>query len=190
MIPTPSPFTVYIDSAESHPYTFEGIAADSVQTRRKHADPILTVPHEFRCLGRHPNSLGDYSAEGLIEIAHVERKSKEDYWGTLLGWTTGYEADRELPGRRERFTKELENLSSIPCPLVVVEASFGECLATCPQWGKKPAGENAKHLNRKTLSLQCEYRVPFLFCDSRRLAEVVTYRHLTTAWRLLQEGRL
>jgi hypothetical protein len=180
-----SPFTVLIDSAESQPFTFDGINADSDQKFRP-----INVRKKWQALGRYPKGMGDYSADSLLGIAHVERKSKEDYWGTLLGWQTDYEQERGLPGRRNRFSNEFANLAEIPCPLVVVEATLHECLETCPQWGKKPAGENAKHINRKTLSLIAEFRVPILFCKSRRHAELTTYRWLTTAYRLLQEGRL
>lgn len=183
--PVDSPFVVLIDSAESQPFTFQGLHADSDQKYRP-----INVRQKWQSLGRHPKGMGDYSADCLVGIAHVERKSKEDFWGTLLGWTTKYEEEKDLTGRRDRFSCEVANLAEIPCPLIVVEASLAECLATCPSWGKKPAGENAKHVNRKLLSLMAEFRVPILFCDNRRLAEVETYRWLTTAHRLQQEGRL
>ena len=64
----------------------------------------------------------------------------EDCWGTLLGWPTGWEADRGLPGRRERFEKELDNLNRVDAAFIIVEANFGDCISKCPQWGVKASG--------------------------------------------------
>ena len=183
--PIDSPFVVYIDSAESNPFTFSGIRADSDKQNRP-----INVRTAHRSLGRHPHSLGDYTADCLVGIAHVERKSMEDYWSTLLGWQTKYEAERNLVGHRDRFVKEIANLAALPAPLVFVEAPEHECRELCPSWGSKPRRENAKHLSRKLMSLLMEYRVPFVFEKNRRAAEVRTYRWLATAHRLLKEGRL
>ena len=133
------PFTIYVDSAECHPYEFKGIRDDAV-----HDYALLTTQIVRASLGRHPNSFGDYTLEGGVGRCCIERKSMEDCWGTLLGWPTGWEVDRGLPGRRDRFEKELDNLNRVDAALIIVEANFGDCISKCPQWGVKPAEENAK----------------------------------------------
>lgn len=204
--PVKSPLVVLIDSAESQPFTFQGLRADAKQGSRP---LIVSTRHE--CLGRHPHSLGDYTAEGLVGIAHVERKSREDCQGTVLGWETPSERAKELKrameaqanesqahepvagktatGRRDRFEKELSNLAKIAYGVVIVEASFGECLATMPQWGKKSRETNAKIFARSVSAYMQDYKVPWMFCDSRRQAEVMTFRFLERAHRKMKEGQ-
>ena len=172
------PFSIIIDTAEQLPYSFRGIRADANQKRR-----LFRVPIQRMSLGRGEYSLGDYSITGGIGIVHVERKSMEDAWGTLLGWPTGIERDRNLDGRRVRFEKELSNLTKIDSALIVVEATLGECLANMPQWGKKPAEENAKIFYRTVISYQQRFpTVQWAFCDSRRLAEITTFRWFWRYW--------
>jgi hypothetical protein len=108
----------------------------------------------------------------------------QDAWGTLLGWPTGWETDRCMPGRRERFERELENLNDADCSLIVVEANLGECISKCPQWGVKTAETNAKIFYRTVISYQQRFRnVQWHFCDTRRLAEVTTFRWMYRYWR-------
>ena len=158
------PFTVLIDSAEQQPFTFQGFRADSELKGRP-----LIVPVERRALGRHPDSLGDYSLSGGEGRCHVERKSMADAHSTILGFGDGH---------RARFEKELENLSKIEAGLVVVECSLSELLANAPQYGKRTRQQNAKALHRSVIAFVQDYRTPWQFCDGRRLAEQTCFRWL------------
>lgn len=179
------PFTILIDTAESDPFWFKGIKADANQK-----DATFVTRCRRENLGRFPYSLGDYSIEGAFGFCAIERKSMEDAWGTLLGWPTGYEQDRGLPGRRIRFEVELENLNRIDCALVVVEASFGRCLDEIPQWGVKPAKTNRKIFFRTVLSYQQRFpRVQWIFCDTRRLAEITAFRWMYRYWKKNLKGQ-
>jgi len=171
------PFTVLVDTAETAPYTFQGLRG-----RYKDKYQPLHVETKWQCLGRVPDSLGDYSIEGMVGRVHVERKSLEDVQSTVLGWTTKYERDEGLPGRRDKFKKELENLEKIEAPLVVIEATLEECLETMPQWGKKTSKLNAEGFNQSILAFLQDYKVNLLFAGSRRLAEVCTFRFLERFW--------
>lgn len=188
------PFTVLIDSAESQPFTFQGLRADADR-----GDLPLYVPYEFANLGRHPRSLGDYSIAGLVGHVAVERKSLEDAWSTILGWTTDYQVERGINGRRERFKRELQNLAAIPAGIVVVEAPLERCILRMPgcdgldynedsyegsneQRGKHTVRENRKIFFRSVVSWQERYRVNWFFCGSRRAAEVFAFRYLEKAW--------
>lgn len=178
------PFTILIDSAESQPFTFQCLHGDADQQNRP-----LIVPTKFVSLGRYPDSQGDYSLAGCTGRVAVERKSMEDAWSTVLGWETDYQTERELPGRRQRFEKELENLAKLEAAMIVVEATFDDCLRLIPQWGTKPAKVNAKIFLRSVLAYMQDYKVPWLFCDGRRLAEVTAYRYLERFWRKDLERR-
>jgi hypothetical protein len=170
-----SPFSVVIDTAEQEPFTFCGLKTDATGGSRP-----LIVPTDRRELGRHPHSLGDYSLDTGIGRCHVERKSMDDAHGTILGFADG---------RRERFEQELANLAGIEAGLVVVECSFAELVNRAPCWGKRTAAQNAKALHRSVLAFQQDYRVAWAFCDSRRMAEVHTYRWLERWHRKQFEAR-
>lgn len=158
------PFVVVIDTAEQHPFTFQGMRTDSDSGYRP-----LIVPTERRALGRHPDSLGDYAPDCGIGRCHVERKSLEDLQGTILGFNGG---------RRDRFETELANLASMEQSLVIVEASLENVIARAPAT-KRPASLNAKILQRSIIALQQDYRgVQWMFAGDRRLAEQFTFRFI------------
>jgi DNA excision repair protein ERCC-4 len=164
------PFTIVIDSQEKHPFTFTDLSADSDREHRP-----LIVPTIWRSLG---TAMGDYSIDGYEDRCAIERKSLEDAHGTFLGWGE----------RRARFEREIANLSQMECAAVVVESSFLEMVQRAPSRGKKSAQENAKILLRQVLAWQQDYRVPWVFCDGRRLAEIATFRILERFWRKNHEA--
>ena len=166
------PFTVLIDTAEQSPFTFQNLRADAADGNRP-----LIVPVRCQSLGRHPDSLGDYSLDstiGGLGRCHVERKSMADAHSTFLGWTR----KGEDTGRRERFERELELLSEMESGLVLVECSFTQLIAAAPQYGVRTAAQNAKALHRSVLSWMRRYRVQWLFADDRRVAERTAFHWL------------
>lgn len=175
--PIVCPFTILVDSAESQPFTFQGLRADADKNNWP-----LQVNWRYSSLGRHPHSLGDYTVEGSGRHVAIERKSLEDVQGTVLGWSTSSQCEENLPGRRERFKDELQNLSQLDAAIVVVEATLGDCLRLMPSWGKKSAEVNRKIFFRSVLAFQQDYKVPWCFCDSRRLAEIAAFRFLERFW--------
>jgi hypothetical protein len=180
MEPFVAPFTVLVDTAESQPFTFDGLKADADKDYRP-----LVVRTKFQCLGRYPHSRGDYSLEGLEEFVGIERKSLEDIQGTVLGWPSKLDQEKGLDGRQERFKKELENLTKLTIGAVVIEAHRIDCCAAMPEHGKKSIAENRKLFNRITLGMQLDFRVPWYWCDGRFDAECTTYRLLARAYRKL-----
>lgn len=161
-------FTIIIDSAEQHAFTFTGLREDAA----KDYAPIV-VPTIRQSLGRYPNSLGDYSLVGGIGRCHIERKSMDDAHSTILGFNDGH---------RVRFESELANLSKIESAAVVVECSLEDLLKNAPQYGVKTPQQNAKTLFRSILAYQNDYKVPWIFADDRRLAEQATYWWLHRWW--------
>lgn len=170
--PVVRPYTILIDAQEKHPWTFQGICADADQGYRP-----IQVATEVASLGK---GRGDYTIRDdksevpLQQKISLERKSLDDFHGTLLGWNDN---------RRARFERELETLSEYEFAAVIVEASLIDCLMTAPEWGKKTAADNAKILHRTVLSWQRRYPVHWIFCNSRREAEITAFRHLDGFWK-------
>lgn len=162
------PYTILIDSQEKQPFTFRGLLDVG--------DVPLIVPTEWRSLGE---GWGDYSIDGYEGLAHIERKSPSDACGTILGWGE----------RRERFEFELNRLAGIDCAAVVIECTLSTLLGHVQARGKKSVDENRKILFRQVLAWQQDYRVPWLFADSRRMAEVATFRILDRYWRKQQKSK-
>lgn len=171
--PATCPFTILVDSQEKAPWTFASIRARSFidAKRRMYAEiPTTTL---YLGVGQ-----GDYSIEGLRGRIAIERKSLEDCHGTLLGWKQ----------RRDRFQRELANLADMDAAAVIVEASLGQVLAAAPERGEKSAAENRNALLGTILSWQEEYRVPWIFADDRRLAEIAAFRILEKFWYEQKHG--
>lgn len=177
------PWRVVIDTAEQQPFTFANIKADAAKAGR-----IIAVETVRRCLGRYPDSFGDYSLEsdGWVGYAcdgcFVERKSLEDCQSTLLGFADGH---------RDRFESELANLAGViragGAALVVVECDLCELLASVPPGTTKRPAVVAKSLHRSVVSMWREYGVPWAFCSGRRLAEITTFRFLESFWKHREE---
>lgn len=166
-------FEIVIDTAEQEPFAFSGIKSDADRGKRN-----LIVPTVRECLGRHPNSLGDYTIRGCgvdgFGRCHIERKSKKDGQSTILGFAGG---------ARDRFESELSNLAECPAPLVLIECPIEEFLGDAPSYGVRTKEENARTLFRSAIALQMRYRVQWIFAPSRRAAEVTAFRWLEKWWR-------
>lgn len=186
-----TPFTVLVDRQEKAPWSFAGLRARSfIDPEQREYVPNIIV----RWLGI---GLGDYSIDGYEGRVAIERKSPEDFAGTLLGWerqidTAAARAEwdtRNSVHRRKRFKAELAKLAGMESAAVVIEASLGDCLANAPQWGKRTASENAKYLHATAIAWQQEFRVPWIFCDDRRLAELTAFRLLEKFWERTAKER-
>lgn len=159
------------------PFSFTGIKASA-----KHGYRPLMVATKWQSLGRFPESYGDYSIEGYAGQVGIERKSMEDVQSTILGWKSKYEKDKGLPGRRERFKRELQNLANMKRGLVVVECSVNDCLRFMPSWGKRTSAQNASYFFKALASWTSEFGPIFQFLDNRRMAEMFTFRTLQKFW--------
>lgn len=183
--PLPLPFTILIDTAEGQPLNFTGFRGDAKEKYRP-----LVPKTKWKALGRHPDSRGDYSIEGLEHYVGIERKSLVDAQATILGFSKARDGEYERDtGRRDRFEKELENLANLHYAAVIVEATVEQVVELAPEWGKKPRHHNAKILHRSILAYQQDFRVPWHFCDGRRRAELTCLRVLQRAYRKLVTER-
>jgi ERCC4-type nuclease len=108
-----TPYTIIVDSREQSPYSFKGFKCDAAKKGR----PLLV------CTEVAGLKSGDYSLKGFEDRIAVERKSLQDFYGTL--------------GQgRERFERELVRLSVMDFAAVVVEADWPTILSrTCGDCG-------------------------------------------------------
>lgn len=151
-------FTVLIDAQEKQPWTFQGF-------------PTI-VPIKYQSLGP---SHGDYTIAGYERSVHIERKSKADAQGTFTA-----PPDTE---RGERWRATLNFLAEIPCGAVVIECTMGEMLADIESRGKRSVATLRKVMHRQVLAWQCDFALPFIFCDHRRLAEASALQIMRRHWR-------
>jgi DNA excision repair protein ERCC-4 len=143
---------VLVDTREQLAYRFAGIKADkaegggrmSVRTRRQKIDA------------------GDYSLCGFADRVAVERKSKDDLFGTL--------------GKgRGRFERELSRLNLLDYAAVVVEADWAEVVNDPPSRSQI----TPKNVFRSVVSWQQRFPwVHWWFVPGRGMAEATTFRIL------------
>jgi len=124
---------VVVDSREKDPYTFDPARVEVVR---------CALP------------AGDYSLLGLEDKVSIERKSLEDFVGTVI---------RE----RERFRNELLKLREYEYACVVVEANLADILS-----GNYRSGAHPKAILGSALSLIVDYRIPVFFCGNRQAARL------------------
>lgn len=176
-----TPFTILIDKAEKAPWTFAGIRA------RSFVDKEMRVYHpqiDRRYLGI---GMGDYTLEGFEGRVGIERKSMADFQATLLGWPVDAESAaaegkvREV-NRRGRFKSELRKLAAMECRAVIVEATLGECIDECVQWGVYTADQNRKLLYSTFLAWSQQFRVPWYFLRDKEEAAQTAFRIMEKFW--------
>lgn len=165
-----STFVVLIDSKEQQPFTFEGTRTDSDQGCKP-----LIVQKLIKDLGANH---GDYSLDGYERAVHIERKGPGDAVSTFLA-----APDTE---RGINWRKTLNFLAEIPTAAVVIECTRGQMLSLVESRGKRSKAALVKTLFRQVLAWEDDYRIPFIFCDDRRMAEMATlallrrfYKHET-----------
>lgn len=167
-----SPFTILIDTQEQIPWTFHGLRSH----RRGKRLPLI-VPTIKQKLGKFH---GDYTIQGLEEMVSIERKAPDDARSSLLDY-------RE---KRENLRETLRCLTGMRYAAIVIECTFGQLLGGVEARGRKTEEEIARTLYQTVIAWQQDLRVPWLFCDSRRLAEVTAYRILERAFRKLTKPKI
>jgi ERCC4-type nuclease len=136
-------FTIVVDTRENHPYKFQAFN-----------NPIV----------RKALKTGDYSILGLEDKVSVERKSKDDIYGSL--------------GRsRKRFERMVTRLSKFDYGAIVIEASTKDILIP-----PERSMMNPKSVILSLISWSIRYKVFVYFASGRRHAEILTYRILEKYW--------
>lgn len=109
-------------------------------------------------------SSGDYSVAGLEEVVAIERKSLDDFVGSI---STG----------RERFLREIVRLRQYEYKAVVVEATLQDVAAHCYRSQMHPSA-----VIGTAVSLSVDYGVPVLWLESREYASRYVERTLRRIW--------
>lgn len=126
-----APVTVIVDTREQEGYGF---------------NPQLVTPV------RRALPAGDYSVAGLERDVAVERKTLDDFVGTVMH-------------ARDRFYRELRRLENYRRACVVVEADLGDVLA------RRYRGEAHPHaVFGSALAITVDFGIPVFFCTNRQLA--------------------
>lgn len=134
-------FVIAIDTREQKPYKFD------------HPSVVTSL------------KTGDYSIVGFENKICVERKSKQDAYGTI-------------GNGRARFERELKRMVWFDYAAIVIECSLKNFLT--------PPVYSALHPNSAINSLvswSIRYGVHVFFCHNRRYASALTFRILEKYWR-------
>lgn len=137
-------FTVVIDSREQKPYQFERMAVKALDA-------------------------GDYSIQGLEDKVAIERKTKQDAYGSL-------------GSGRARFERELQRLAKLDYAAVVIESTL-ENFLNAPAYTQM----NPKAAANSLVAWAVKYRVCVFFAGDRRHAQALTYRLLEKYWKYNRE---
>lgn len=104
---------------------------------------------------------GDYSIKGWETSFAIERKSLQDFAGTMMG---GYEAHSEKP--KKRFNRMLERMRHYDLAAVIVTATAEEVLSFHHHCGMDAHGA----LWGFALSIFATYGVPVFFLNDEKTA--------------------
>ena len=137
-----APVTFIVDTREQEPYGF---------------NPRLVTPV------RRALPAGDYSVAGLEHTVAVERKTLDDFVGTVMH-------------ARVRFYRELRRLESYARACIVVEADISDILASRYRGDAHPAAVLAG-----ALAITVDFGVPVFFCSNRQIACRFTEGYLLRA---------
>lgn len=125
------PVGIVVDSREQEPYSFN----PELVTAIRRALPA-----------------GDYSIVGLEHTVAVERKTLDDFVGTVIR-------------SRPRFYRELRRLGSYVRACVVVEANLADVIG-----GKYRGDANPQAVLGSALAIAVDFGVPVYFCSNRQIA--------------------
>jgi ERCC4-type nuclease len=126
-----APVTIIVDSREKEAYGF---------------DPMRV------CAVRRALPAGDYSVLGLENLVAVERKTIDDFVGTVIR-------------ARGRFYRELQRLERYARACVVVEADLEDVIQ-----GRYRGDAHPHSILGSALAISVDFGIPVFFCSNRQLA--------------------
>jgi ERCC4-type nuclease len=126
-----APVPIIIDTREQEPYCF---------------DRNLVVPV------RRALPAGDYSVVGMESVVAVERKTVDDFVGTVIH-------------ARDRFHRELARLGQYRRACVVVEGTLADLLI-----GKYTSRAHPESVFGSALAITVDYGIPVFYCSNRQAA--------------------
>ena len=141
------PIPIIVDTREQQPYTF---------------DPVRFAVQ--RCA----LPAGDYSLAGLELEVSIERKSLNDFVGTVIGdW--------------ERFRAELQKLQGFDFAAVAVEASPQDVMDQRYTSRAAPAS-----VLGRAISIHADFGIPVVWLGNRQIAKFWTEKTLERLWERMK----
>lgn len=156
------PFTVLIDTREQLPWSFTGFTGANREWIVKTQSATLDT--------------GDYTISGFEDRLAIERKSGDDFLGSI-------------GGGHERFRREHERMYEIAImggfACVIIESSLDRLIAELadPTSGRRMVSETILGI---VASWSQKYGVHFLFAGDRRTAESLALRVMMKFWEQRQ----
>jgi ERCC4-type nuclease len=133
-------FDIVVDTREQRPYKFKDAVTKTLKT-------------------------GDYSILGMENKIAVERKSKQDIYGSM--------------GKaRVRFKREIERLSKYDYSAIVIESDLKHLLIA-PAFSHM----NPRSVVNSLISWSIKYGIFVYFASDRKHARGLTYRILEKYWK-------
>lgn len=148
------PFTVLVDTREQHPWTFAGFSgANREWIVKTHRMTLQT---------------GDYSISGFEDKLTIERKSSEDFLGSI-------------GGGHDRFRREHERMGEFLHAAVIVETSMDRLIAELsdPTSGRRMSPSTVFGI---VASWTQRYGVHYHFAGDRRTAEGLALYVMLKFW--------
>lgn len=144
------PFRILVDTREQNPWRFTKIQGSKI-----HRGKPLNVQIQKATV-----RIGDYQIEGISTLA-VERKSVDDFYKSIVH-------------ERENFIGRLINMSSgLKHAFIVVEGEWRDIR----EYVEIRTRGDFKSLHSTIIAWKLRYpTIQWHFCDSRRMAEVATFR--------------
>ena len=179
--PAVCPFTILIDQREGAPYHFTGMFGEeqeinpgpafefrslTADSKQKHK-PLFVATKTVHLI------TADYSIDGWYENKGIciERKSKDDLFGTL--------------GQgRERFEREHERMMEFEFAAVVIECGLHDAMLDPPVWSSL----KVESVMGYAVSWPRRFGVHWIWAGSRAAAEVFTFKMLEKFWKEKQEA--
>lgn len=118
---------------------------------------------------------GDYSLVGARNLVTIERKTLNDFVGTVIG-------------ARKRFTAELERMQAFPYRLIVVEGSLEDILR-----GRYTSKASPTSVLATAISLHVNWKTPVLYAGSRPCAAAYVemwFDHVSRAIAKLNQSEM
>ncbi len=155
-------FTIVIDGREKAPWQFKSINANRGGRNHK-----VVVKTKYKHL-----VTGDYSIEGYEDKIAIERKSKEDAYGTF-------------GGGREQFERELGRLQKMDLAAVIIESEWSDLMLYPPARSKM----RPRSVLGSVLAWSQDFAPVTFWCVPGKLfAEKVCFRMLSRWWRKREES--
>jgi ERCC4-type nuclease len=142
------------------------MSKDFIETLKIVIDTREQKPYSFPCdTIRKKLDTGDYSINGLENHVTVERKSKNDAYGTA--------------GKgRARFVRELERMLDMDFSAIIIESNM-KSFMTAPKYSKL----SPQSVVNSYLAWMVRYKVPVIWAPNRDFATSTTYALLRHYWK-------